>query len=75
LSFEARVEFGEIFYSVPINSAQPLELARKLARRELAVELFGQSTLHDADHTAGKYKPKDGISETGRLVVFQMPAG
>ena len=75
LSFEGRIEFGEIFCSVPINSAQPLEWARQLARRELAVEQFGPCTLTDADHSAGKYKPKDGISETGRLVVLQMPAG
>jgi hypothetical protein len=75
LSFEGRVEFGEIFCSVPINSAQPVEWARQLARRELAVEQFGQCTLTDADHSAGKYRPKDGISETGRLVVLQMAAG
>jgi hypothetical protein len=75
LSFEGRVEFGEIFCSVPINSAQPVEWARQLARRELAVEQFGPCTLHDANHSAGKYKPKDGISETGRLVVLPMPAG
>jgi hypothetical protein len=75
LSFEGRVEFREIFCSVPINSAQPIEWARQLARRELAVEQFGPCTLHDAEHSAGKYKPKDGISETGRLVALQMPAG
>jgi len=39
------------------------------------VEQFGPCTLHDANHSAGKYKPKDGISETGRLVVLPMPAG
>ncbi len=75
LSFEGRVEFREIFCSAPINGAQPLEWAKQLARRELAVEQFGLCTLTDADHPAGKYKPKDGISETGRLVVLQMPAG
>lgn len=75
LSFEGRVGFREIFCSVPINSAQPLEWARQLARRELAVEQFGPCTLSDAGHPAGKYDPKDGISETGRLVVLQMPAG
>jgi hypothetical protein len=74
LSFEGRVEFREIFCSVPINSAQPLEWAGQLARRELAVEQFGPCTLTDAGHPAGKYKPNDGISETGRLVVLQMPA-
>ena len=75
LSFEGRVEFREIFCSAPINGAQPLEWARRLSRRELAVEQFGLCTLHDADHSAGKYRPKDGICETGRLVVLQMPAG
>jgi hypothetical protein len=75
LSFEGRVEFREIFCSVPINSAQPLEWARQLARRELAVEQFGPCTLTDADHPAENYKPTDGISETGRLVVLQMPPG
>ncbi len=75
LFFEGRIEFREIICSVPINSAQPLEWARQLARRELALEQFGQCTLIDADHTAGKYKTTDGISETGRLVVLQMPVG
>jgi len=75
LSFEGRVEFREIFCSVPINSAQPLEWARQLSRRELAVEQFGPCALNDADHPAGKYSPQDGISETGRLVVLQMPTG
>ena len=75
LSFEGRVEFREIFCSVPINSAQPLDWARRLARRELALEQFGPGTLSDADHTAGKYSPKDGICDTGRRVVFPLPAG
>ena len=75
LSFAGRVEFREILCSVPINSAKPLELAQQLARRELAVEQFGLCSLTDPDHSAGKYKPNDGISETGRLVVLPMPAG
>ena len=75
LSFAGRIEFREIFCSAPINSAQPVEWAGQLARRELAVEQFGRCTLHDADHPDGTYKLKDGICETGRLVVLQMPAG
>jgi hypothetical protein len=75
LSFAGRIEFREIFCSVPINSAQPLDWARQVARRELAVEQFGLCTLTDASHPAGKYKPNDGISETGRLVVLPMPVG
>jgi len=74
LSFEGRIEFGEILCSVAINSTQPVELAIKLARRELAVEQFGSCSVNDLN-SFGKYKSKDGISETGRLVVLQMPAG
>jgi hypothetical protein len=74
LSFAGRVEFREILCSVPINCAQPLEWATQLARRELAVEQFGPGSVHEAD-CPGKYKPQDGISETGRLVVLPMPAG
>ena len=75
LSFEGRVEFREIFCSAPINGTRPIEWAKQLSRRELAVEQFGLCTLNDPDHSAGKYKPTDGISQTGRLVVLQMPAG
>ncbi len=75
MSLAGRVEFREIFCSVPINSAQPIEWARQLARRELAVEQFGPGTLADPDHAAANYQPNDGISETGRLVVFPIPAG
>jgi hypothetical protein len=70
VSFEGRVEFREIFCSVPINSPQPLEWATQLARRELAVEQFGHCSVHGGEYPAGKYKPEDGISETGRLVVL-----
>jgi len=71
LSFEGRVELKEIFCSAPINSAQPLEWAKQLARRELTAEEFGPCSVHQKD-CPGKYKPQDGISDTGRLVVLQM---
>ena len=74
MSFAGRIEFREIFCSVPINSAQPIEWARKSALRELAVEQSGAATLADPDHAADNYKPNDGISETGRLVVLAMLA-
>jgi hypothetical protein len=74
LSFEGRVEFREIFCSTPINSAQPLEWARQLCRRELAVEHFGPCSINDISST-GKYNPQDDIGQTGRLVVLQMPTG
>jgi hypothetical protein len=74
LSFEGRIEFKEIFCSAPINGAQPLAWAQQLARRELAVDQFGPGSVHEIN-SPGKYKPKDGISETGRLVVLPMPAG
>jgi hypothetical protein len=66
ISFEGRVEFREIFCSVPINSAQPVELARQWSRRELAQEQFGRCRLDE--------KPDEGIANTGRLVVVELPA-
>jgi hypothetical protein len=50
--------------------------ARLRRGKKLKTEIeIGQCTLTDADHSAGNYKPKEGISETGRMVVLQMPAG
>lgn len=73
LSFEGRVEFREIFCSVPINGAQPVESARQLCKRELAVEQFGPCSVHEKD-CPGKFKLSD-VSNAGRVVVLQMPAG
>jgi len=71
LSFEGRVEFREILCSVPMNSAQPLEWAGRLARRELAVEQFGICSVHEKD-CPGKFKLSD-VGHTGRVVMLQMP--
>jgi hypothetical protein len=75
LSFEGRVELKEILCSVPINSAKPIEWATQMARRELALEQFGHCRVNGGDHSTGNRKPEEGIQETGRLVVLQMPAG
>jgi hypothetical protein len=73
LSFAGRVEFREIFCSAPINSAQPLEWARRLAKRELAMDEFGPCSVHEKD-CPGKFKLSD-VSATGRVVVLPMPVG
>jgi len=73
LSFEGRVELRKILCSAPINSAQPLTWAQQLARRELAVEQFGPGNVHDIN-SSGEYQTQDDISQTGRLVVLEMPA-
>lgn len=74
MSFEGRVEFREIVCSVPINSAQPLDWARQVARRELALEQCGTCSVHEKS-SPGKYDPQDDLGQTGRLVVLPMPAG
>jgi len=74
LSFEGRVEFREILCSTPINCAQPVEWAKKLARRELAVEQFGPCSVHDKNSPA-QYNPQDDLGSAGRLVALPMPAG
>ena len=71
MSFSGRVDFRDIFCSVPINAARPLEWAQQLARRELAVEEFGPCSVHEAD-CPGKFKLRD-VSSTGRVVLLPMP--
>ena len=74
LSFEGRFELREILCSTPLNTPKPLELAKQMARRELAVQQFGTCILTDSDHPHSHYKPQDGICDTGRLVVLPMLA-
>ena len=73
LSFEGSVEFREIFCSAPLNGSQPVEWARRLARRELAQDEFGPGSVHEKD-CPGRFKVSD-VSATGRVVVLPMPAG
>jgi len=72
LSFGGRVELREIFCSAPINTARPLDWAKQLARRELAVAEIGAGCVHDQD-CPGKFKVSD-VSTSGRVVVLPMPA-
>jgi len=72
LGFEGRVEFRQILCSAPINTAKPVEWARQLCKRELAVEEFGTCTFSDIN--TPDYNPQDDLGQTGRLVVLQMPA-
>lgn len=65
LSLAGSFQLQEILCSVPINSPRPLEWARQLARRELAV---------DAAHPATNHQTTNGISESGRLVVLSLPS-
>ena len=73
LSLAGSFQLQEILCSVPINSPQPLEWARQLARRELAVDAASPGTLIDAAHPAAHHHTNDGISTTGRLVVLPLP--
>ena len=73
LDFSGRVRFEEICCNVPINSPQPVEWARQLARRELKLDTFGSCRVNGADWCTGKYQPADGIGAEGRLVVLNTP--
>jgi hypothetical protein len=73
LNFEGRFQLTETVCSTPINSAQPVEWAVQLARRELALEQFGKCRVSGGDHSTVPYKPGEGITETGRVVVLPMP--
>jgi hypothetical protein len=69
LSFESSIEFREILCGAPINGARPLEWAKQMAQRELAVEQFGDCTIQD-QNSPGKYDVEANTS-SGRLVVLQ----
>ena len=71
LSFGGRVEFKEIICCVPLNNPRPLEWAKQVSQRELAVEQFGPCSVHDKNHP-GKYEVEQN-SSTGRLVALQLP--
>jgi len=73
LTFAGRVEFRDILCSVPINAAQPLAWAKQTARRELAVEAFGECSVHHED-CPGKFKLRD-VGHSGRVVLLPMPTG
>lgn len=68
--FEGSIELKEILCEVPFNCARPIEVARQLARRELAEEQFGPGSVHDKN-CPGKYKPED-VSATGRYVLLHL---
>ena len=74
LSFAGRVKLKEIFCSVPINGAQPIEWAKKQCQRELAVEEFGPGIVTDLN-TPGKYNAQDDLGQTGRVVILSLPTG
>lgn len=70
LSFSGRIRLEEILCQVPINTGQPIEWARQLTRKEVKFDEFGFCHVNGGDHFNGTFKPADGISEQGRLVVL-----
>lgn len=70
LSFSGRIRFSEILCQVPINSRQPINWAKDLARDELLLHEFGFCRVNGGDWFNGKFKPADGIGNEGRLVIL-----
>ena len=70
LSFSGRIELNEFLCNVPVNTAQPVEWAKQLARRELQFHEFGFCHVNGGDWIKGTFQPSDGIGQEGRLVVL-----
>lgn len=70
LSFSGRIELAEFLCNVPVNTAQPIEWAKQLTRRELDFHEFGFCRVNGGDHFNGTFKPADGVGKEGRLVVL-----
>jgi hypothetical protein len=72
LSFSGRVRLAEFLCLVPINTAQPIECAKQMTRRELDFHEFGFCRVNGGDHFNGAFKPDDGVHNEGRLVVLNV---
>jgi hypothetical protein len=72
LSFGGRIRLEEFLCNVPVNTAQPIEWAKQLTRRELKFHEFGFCRVNGGDFFNGSFKPADGIGEEGRLVVLEV---
>ena len=73
LEFSGRVRFEEVSCNAPINCAQPVEWAQRLARRDLKLDGFGTCRVNGSDFCTGKFQPGDGIGAEGRLVILSTP--
>ena len=70
LHYEDTVHFEQISCTVPLNIADPIRWAQNMARRELGVTEFGMCQVNGGDWQTGKFKPEDGVTEGGRLVLL-----
>ncbi|MCX6900459.1 MAG: hypothetical protein NT105_17400 [Verrucomicrobia bacterium] len=73
LSYRGRVRFDDVSCTVPINTADPVQWARNMARRDLAMTEFGFCRVNGGEWFTGAFKPEDGICGDGRLVLVHTP--
>ena len=70
LRYEGAVYFVNVHCSVPVNAADPVAWAQALAKRELGMTEFGNCEVLGTDWKTGKFKPEDGVSDSGRSVLL-----
>ena len=70
LRYTGSVEFIKVFCNVPVNAADPVGWAKKLTQRELGLTEFGNWHVNGADDWSETFKPEDGVTENGRLVLL-----
>lgn len=68
--YTGEVELSKIYCQVPLNTADPVEWARGLARRELKLREFGCAYVNGGDMYNETFKPGDGVCGNNRLVVL-----
>ncbi len=67
-SYRGRLTLENLSCTVPVNAA-PVPFAQAMAARELGMKEFGFCRVNGGA-LDGSYKPEDGVSESGRLVVL-----
>ncbi len=72
--YHGRVRFEKLTCVVPVNAADPIGWAKKLAERELKAKEFGWCRVNGGHMWDGTFKPEHGVSEAGRLVILDMPS-
>ena len=72
-TYRGRLRLEHLSCTVPLNAANPVALARRMAERELGMREFGFCRVNGGEMD-GTFKPEHGVSAQGRLVLLSPPS-
>ena len=72
-SYTGRLRLEHLSCTVPLNTPDPIGWAQAMARRELKMTRFGFSYVCGGE-LDGRFKPEDGVTPQGRLVLLAPPS-